>query len=252
MLAATLPSIATAESFPNNRDWETILREHVRADYRVDYKSLRERNRDTLNRYTHQFAGPWPKLTREARKAALINAYNAFTIKWIVEHYPVASIWRTKKPFTAARHPVDGKQVSLDDIETELRKMDPRIHGALVCAARSCPPLRREPFRAEAVERQLDDNMREWLAMPDRNRFDAARNIAAISKIFDWYGKDFEPLGGVNAVLAKYAPAAAAPIFGSGRRLKIEYQKYRWGLNDTSELGSRYSDLNFYVDKLRN
>jgi len=48
---------------------------------------------------------------------------------------------------------------------------DPRIHSALVCAARSCPPLRRDAYTREKVEEQLDANVREWLSMPDRNEF---------------------------------------------------------------------------------
>jgi Protein of unknown function, DUF547 len=235
-----------AQTFPDNRDWATILQKYVNQEHRVDYTVLRDRDRAMLDRYSQQLAGPWPKMSANARKAALINAYNSLTIHWILENYPVESIWRTKKPFTEARHTVDGKRVSLDNIETELRALDPRVHSALVCAARSCPPLRREPYGGDAVDRQLDDNLREWLAMPDRNSFDEVRGVASISKIFDWYNKDFDRLGGVRSVLAKYGPPAAA------KTGKIEYQRYRWGLNDTSDLGSRYSDLQFYIDKLKN
>ncbi len=244
-IAATIGSLP-GQSFPDNRDWATVLQTHVNQEHRVDYKALREQGRATLDRYVQQLAAPWPKLSPTARKAALINAYNSLTVWWIVQNYPVESIWRTKKPFTEARHTVDGKRVSLDNIEGELRSVDCRVHGALVCAARSCPPLRREPYRADAVDQQLDDNLREWLRMPDRNSFDAARGTARISKIFDWYKRDFDSLGGVPAVLAKYGPPAAAQV------KKIGYQQYRWGLNDTSDLGSKYSELQFYVDKVKN
>ncbi len=230
------------QTFPDNGDWAAILQRYVNQDHRVDYAALRA-NREPLDRYARQLAGPWPPLSPDARKAALINAYNALTVRWIVDNYPVRSIWRTKKPFTEARHTIDRKAVSLDDIEGELRKMDPRVHAALVCAARSCPPLRREPYRDDSVDRQLDDNFREWLRMPDRNRFDQAKGIAAISKIFDWYKADFERLGGVRAVLAKYSPAFQPSM-------KLEYQRYNWGLNDTSQLGGDYSDWEFYRDKL--
>jgi hypothetical protein len=230
----------------------SLLERHVTAQHLVDYRAVRDHGRSALNRYTDQLAPPWPALSPIARKAALINAYNALTIRWIVDNYPVESIWRTSKPFKEPRHSLDGKRVSLDDIETELRRMDPRIHGALVCAARSCPPLRREPYEANTVDRQLDDNMRQWLAMPDRNRFDTARGTASVSKIFDWYAKDFDPPGGVRAILEKYAPPSAAPLFAPGTRLKLKFQTYRWGLNDTSPLGVRYSDWNFYRDRVLN
>jgi hypothetical protein len=62
-----------------------------------------------------------------ARKAALINAYNALTVRWILSNYPVRSIWSTEDPFRAQRHVLDGKPVSLDEIENRLRAMgDPR------------------------------------------------------------------------------------------------------------------------------
>lgn len=237
---------AAAQSFPDNRGWADVLEHYVNQQHRVDYNALRTSGRDWLDRYVQQLAAPWPKLETNARKAALINAYNSLTVRWMVQNYPVESIWRTKKPFTEPRHTIDGKRVSLDNIESELRAMDPRVHGALVCAARSCPPLRREPYRAAAVDRQLDDNLREWLAMPDRNRFDAATGVAHVSKIFNWYQQDFTRLGGVPGVLSKYGPPAAAKIS------KIEYQPYHWGLNDTSGLGSSYTEWKFYIDKLRN
>lgn len=235
---------ASGQTFPDNTEWAEVLTGYVNPQHLVDYAGLRA-HRAPLDRYVAQLAGRWPKLPPAARKAALINTYNALTIRWVVDNYPVESIWRTRKPFTEARHTVDGKRVSLDDIEGELRKTDPRIHAALVCAARSCPPLRREPYRGEAVDRQLDDNFREWLRMPDRNSFDAATGTAAVSKIFDWYKTDFDASGGVPAVLANYAP-------GFRRGMRIEYQPYRWGLNDTSDLGRQYSDWQFYRDRLLN
>ena len=225
-------------------EWAEMLGRYVNAEHLVDYAALKA-HREPLDRWAARIAEPWPAGSTDARKAGLINAYNALTIRWILDNYPVESIWRTKKPFTVARHRVDGRLVSLDDIEGELRKMDPRIHGALVCAGRSCPPLRREPYRADAVSGQLDDNFRAWLAMPGRNSFDAARNVARVSKIFDWYKGDFDRLGGVRAVFARYSPQ-----FRVG--MKIEYQTYRWGLNDSSGLGAGYSEWNFLRDKVLN
>jgi len=235
-------ALARAQSFPDNRDWDAILLHDVNREHRVDYKALRE-GRAPLDRYARQLGAPWPPISANARKAALINAYNALTVRWIVDNYPVESIWRTKKPFSAARHTVDNKHVSLDDIEGDLRKLDPRVHAALVCAARSCPPLRREAYRADAVNQQLDDNFREWLAMPDRNSFDAAKGVATISRIFGWYKTDFDRMGGAGAVLAKYSPAYAASM-------KTAYKVYRWGLNDSSDLGANYPEWKFYRDRL--
>ena len=98
--------------------------------------------------------------------------------------------------------------MSLDDIETTLRNMgDPRIHAAIVCASRGCPPLRREAYVESRLKTQLDDSTRSWLANPKRNQFFPERRIAEVNPIFKWYKGDFEKNGGsVRSFLAKYAP----------------------------------------------
>jgi hypothetical protein len=249
LLLLTLAASA-AVAAPDTPAWDALVKEFVTAESRVDYARLKRQGLARLDAYLASVAAPWPRdLSPAARTAALVNAYNALTVRWIVAHYPVASIWRTKKPFTAARHRVDGRAVSLDAIETELRSMgDPRIHAALVCAARSCPPLRREAYTTHRVEGQLDDNARAWLANPALNEFDAARRSAAVSSIFDWYGKDF---GSVTAFLIRYAPAGKADFLrASGAR--ITYKTYQWGLNDTSDLGRDYSEAKFLLDRAKN
>ena len=71
------------------------------------------------------------------------------------------------------------------------------------------------------------------------------KGVATISRIFDWYKTDFDRLGGVGAVLAKYSPAYAASM-------KTAYKAYRWGLNDSSDLGANYPEWKFYRDRLMN
>lgn len=219
----------------------------------MDYRALKTRGAGDLTKYLEQVAVPWPKdLARNERKAALINAYNALTVNWIVERYPVPSIWRTSHPFTEVRHRMDGHMVSLDQIETELRNMgDPRVHGVLVCASLSCPPLRREAYIADQLDAQLDDNVRVWLADSSLNRFNPAARKAEISMIFDWYKGDFKKAGTVAAFLSRFAPAGQAGFLREAG-LTISYQPYRWGLNDTSGIGEGYSHTNFLGDYMRN
>jgi len=146
----------------------------------------------------------------DARIAFWINAYNALTLYAIVDHYPlerglrnaaltlahprgirwIPNVWDT--PYT-----VMGEALTLNDIEHKILRVDydePRIHAALVCAAMSCPPLRGEPFVAERLDRQLDDQVRRWLARPESGlRIDRQAAKVYLSKIFDWYGEDFVP-----------------------------------------------------------
>ena len=229
--------------------WSAILKQYVTPQSRVDYDRIKADGPGKLDSYLEQMAKPWPAaLDENAKKAALINAYNALTVRWIVSNFPVKSIWRTKGPFRVARHQVSGVAESLDSIETRLRNMrDPRIHAALVCAARSCPPLRREAYTREAVDRQLDDNFRVWLADPNKTQFLPEKHLAKVSKIFEWYAADFAVVGGVPAVLDKFAPPRAFAATN-----KLEYLKYNWGLNDTGSWGDSYSGPEFYIDYVRN
>jgi len=233
--------------------WDALVKQYVTPESRVDYKDLRQSGLANLDAYLHEIGEPWPaNMSRSAMKAALINAYNAFTVRWIVSNYPIQSIWRTNQPFKFPRHILNGMQVSLDEIETRLRGMhDPRIHSALVCAARSCPPLRREAYVASRLEDQLNDNVRLWLADPRFNEFDHARHAAHIRAIFNWYAGDFDEAGGVRIFVARFAPAREGP-FLERPETRIEYQTYHWGLNDASPVGGKYSQLDFYLDWARN
>jgi hypothetical protein len=229
--------------------WNDILHGFVTPQSRVDYNRLKLERVGALNSYLDQLAQPWPQnMAPDAVKAALINSYNALTVRWILVNYPVQSIWRTDDPFRVPRHRLDARNTSLDEIETRLRNMDdPRIHGALVCAARSCPPLRREAYSAAELNSQLDDNFRLWLADSSRNQFLPERKLARVSKVFDWYAGDFERSGGVPSYLARFAPTGA---FAAD--FPIEYQDYNWGLNDTGSTGDGYTTLKFSVDWVRN
>ncbi|HKS94621.1 MAG TPA: DUF547 domain-containing protein, partial [Terriglobia bacterium] len=234
--------------------WDALLRQFVNAHHRVDYARLKREGGVRIDEYVTELGrADEQTLSSSEKKALLINAYNAFTIQWILENYPVESIWATPSPFTAARHRLGGQTVALDAIESELRAMgDPRIHAALVCAARSCPPLRREAYVAERLDAQLDDNVRTWLADPSLNTFDPQHARAELSSIFKWYAKDFDAYpGGLQGFLRQYAPAQVVAALG-GKKFDVRFKDYNWGLNDQSELGSHYSSFDFDADRLRN
>lgn len=234
--------------------WDALLNQFVNAKHRVDYARLKKDGAQRLNEYIASLGRPGTHpLSPDEKKALLINAYNAFTIQWVVENYPIKSIWSTVSPFTAPRHKLGGKMVSLNEIESQLRAMgDPRIHAALVCAARSCPPLRREAYVVGRLNEQLDDNVREWLANPSLNRFYPSQGKAEISPIFKWYRKDFDAYpGGLQGFLRKYAPQQVIKKLGD-RRLEISFLEYDWGLNDQSDLGGNYSQLQYAIDRVEN
>lgn len=242
-------------TFPQDHsEWDTLLKRYVNAEARVDYQAWIKTGKQELETYLQSLAAPWPAdLKAACKKAALINSYNALTVHWVLVNYPVQSIWQTDHPFSAARQMINGRKMSLDQIEMRLRALgDPRIHAALVCAARSCPPLRREAYVADRLSNQLDDNARAWLGNPGLNDFFPDRRLVQISTIFKWYAGDFNGNGGsVEKFLAQYAPVNRSAFLRQAA-FKIEYKTYNWGLNDTSALGSGYSQIRFLWDSFRN
>ena len=232
--------------------WNALLVEYVDDKSRVDYARLKEQASDRLEAYAQELAlARQPDLETPQGKAFLINAYNALVIRWIVKNYPIKSIMATPNPFRKARHKVAGEKMSLDEIESRLRATgDPRIHSALVCAARSCPPLRTEAYLPEHVDQQLEHNTRRWLANSDLNKIDAAHQHAEVSAIFDWYQDDFASYpGGLSGFLRHYSPPKTATATVDDKLL-ISIKDYDWGLNDQSNIGTGYSSLQLALDWL--
>ena len=170
------------------------------------------------------------------RLAFYINAYNAWTIKLILGKYPgVKSIKELgglfSTPWKKKICRIDGKVLSLDDLEHGIIRpgfQDPRIHFAVNCASKSCPPLLSEPYRGEGLDRQLDGAARAFINDPRRNRLDGS--TLYVSRIFDWYGEDFKE--GVIGFFLKYAEGDMQKGLTAGKdRIRIEYLDYDWSLN---------------------
>jgi len=250
VLLCSLPAMsafATGESERRPIDldlYQRLLERYTRSvpdlvGTRVDYQGLR--TSAEWKRLAQQVRAAKPsRLERAQRLAYWINAYNILTIDLILDHYPVDSIRDIGSFFSPVwKIPVatiEGRQVSLDDIEHEiLRKMgEPRIHAAIVCASTSCPPLARSPFRSATLGEDLDRAMRSWLASPRKGvSIDRTRKVVTVSKIFDWFEADFEAKGGVLATIAAYLPAQEADwLRGPGRNAKLRYFDYDCSLNE--------------------
>ncbi len=170
----------------------------------------------------------------------LINAYNAFTLRLMLDHYPLKSIRDIPKAkrWAARRWRVAGNTWSLNDIEHEqvrAKFAEPRIHFALVCASVGCPPLRNEAFTAEKLDAQLQDQTRYVHTHARWFRFDEARNTLHLTRLYDWYGGDFEQAAGsVTAFVSRHAPSVMSAV-GAGKKLKIKWLKYDWSINERSE-----------------
>ncbi|MEO8734069.1 MAG: DUF547 domain-containing protein, partial [Flavobacteriales bacterium] len=165
----------------------------------------------------------WPVAER---KAFWINAYNAFTVKLIVDHPGVKSIKDITDPWKTAFISIGGQKMDLDHIENvELREnlTDPRIHFAIVCASRSCPMLWDHAYTASGLDKQLDAAAKRFINDPTRNSITA--KSVRISKVFDWFNGDFTKGQTLIAFIDRYA---AQPIPADA---VISYLDYDWSLN---------------------
>ena len=148
--------------------------------------------------------------TKEERLAFYINAYNILAIKTVIDNWPVKSIKDVGSLFKSVwkkdAGKIGGKTVTLNEIEHQiLRPMgDPRIHMAIVCASVSCPDLRTEPYTAENLNKQLNEQSRFFLSNPQKGlRIEG--NKVRTSRIFEWFKEDFHTDGGVEVFIRQYS-----------------------------------------------
>ncbi|WP_040585705.1 DUF547 domain-containing protein [Spirosoma luteum] len=218
--------------------FDKLLKKYVNDKGLVNYKGFKS-DVKTLDQYLDMLSKnpPASSWSKNEEMAYWINAYNAFTIKDVVKHYPIESIKdigsKIQIPFVTTPwaekfFTIGGEKMSLDNIEHgTLRKKynDPRIHFALVCASISCPRLRNEAFTADKLDAQLNDQGSDFLNNPAKNKI--SKDAAKLSKYFDWYKGDFKD-GGQSVVkwVNKYSTTKITD------NTKIDYLDYNWNLNE--------------------
>jgi Protein of unknown function, DUF547 len=214
-----------AISQPNYDNFNALLQKNVNSAGVVNYKNLKA-NEAELRAVTDQFSAEkssenWSK---NERLAFWINSYNAFTLQLVVDNYPLKKITDLDggKPWDVKRIDIGGEKYSLNQIENEIIRpkfKDARVHFALNCAAKSCPPLLNQVFLPATLDKQLASRTRQFVRSKN---MDLAENSVNISKIFDWYKTDF---GEIIAFLNKYSTVKIAP------NATIEFKEYDWSLN---------------------
>lgn len=214
------PTIQKAD----HSQFDNILKRFVNDRGVVDYRGLKNAEAD-LDRYLDYLkSNPAASLSRDERLAFWINAYNAFTLKLIVSNYPVASITDLDggKPWDKTWINIGDKSYSLNQIENKIIRPefnDARIHFAVNCAAKSCPPLANTAFTALNLESLLERRTRAFINNPSFTKI-SAKGIS-VSKIFEWYAEDF---GILRDYIAKYYD-------GGLPKANIGYLEYDWTLN---------------------
>ena len=216
--------------------WNAIVETYVNDQGLVNYKGIMADSAG-LNDYLEMLSAnaPDPKTWSESAQLAYwINAYNAFTIQLIIRNYPVQSIKDIAGNIPLINTSWDIKFIRIGDSNYDLNNIehgiirkqfdDERIHFALVCAAVSCPPLRREAYNAERLNEQLDDQARTFFK--DKTKNQIAKDKAVISPILKWYRDDFrDKAEDTRTYINKYSKVKINP------GVQISYADYDWALN---------------------
>jgi hypothetical protein len=216
--------------------WTLLLQKHVSSG-KVNYKGFTD-DKEALQSYLDLLSSHHPdenSWSREEQMAYWINAYNAFTIKLVLDHYPVKSIKDIKKgiPFVNSVWDlkfitIEGRTYDLNNIEHNILRSkfdDPRIHFAINCASVSCPELINEAYVAEKLDVQLERAAHRFFADPEKNKLQADR--VDISRIFLWFGGDFKKASGdLISYIRQYTDIAIESD------AEIRYLEYDWNLNE--------------------
>ena len=242
IIAAAASLLASPAEFDHSHSaWTAILSKHVQTGL-VDYAALKS-NPSGLRRYLDSLQSvpreEFLTWTNHQQLAFLINLYNAATVKLVVDHYPVGSIKMIggflSSPWDLEVVNLFGARITLDELEhEEIRKnyKEPRVHFALVCAAKGCPALRGEAYSAANLDAALDEEAREFLANPDKNRFDVGQGVLHLSPLFKWYAADFEAqAGSILEYVKPLLPGRDGERFDSGP-VRIQFTDYDWSLNE--------------------
>jgi hypothetical protein len=222
-------SAARAAETVDHSAFDAILKATVK-DERVDYNAIKKDHLQQLNAYLDTLAKVDPsKLEKNEQLAYYINLYNASMIKAIVDRLK-PGYSPSENNYGIFNEPLvrsNGKTMSLNDLENKVIRptfKDPRIHVALVCGARSCPPILPRAYRADDLDATLDQNMKNFVSDKFRNPIDDGSKTLKLSHIFDWYADDF---GGKQNVPAFVGKVAGKDYSG----YKVEFVDYSWDLN---------------------
>ena len=219
--------------------FDSLLKLYVDNAGNVNYEDF-IKDSTQLNQYLKLLADNPPDTAtwdRNTQMAYWINAYNAFTIKLIVDNYPVKSIKDLNPtisvPFVnsiwdVAFFEIGGVKMDLNNIEHAILRdyyQDPRIHFAINCASISCPRLLNRAYISESLEIDLDQQAKEFINDPTKNKIQA--DEIEVSKIFLWFGGDFKKQGTLIDFLNRYANKKI------NNSADIDYMAYNWLLNNT-------------------
>jgi hypothetical protein len=242
-----------------HRPLDQILDLNVR-DGLVYYRALRS-DRGRLDRYIASLnvsSDAYERWSREQKMAFWLNAYNAFVLQTVIDHYPIKgssknypsnSVRQIPGAFEQVKHRVAGRSLTLDDIEkTVLPEFnEPRLYLALGRGAVGSGRLRSEAYAGDRLKQQLDDLQQEFVSEQTMIKVDRAANVVSVTPIVSWRSAEFIAVydPGATGPLAQRSPIERAIVafvmprllplereFLQKNEFKVTYHPFDWRLND--------------------
>lgn len=222
----------------DHEQWSVLLNKYVGDNGNVDYKGFKADSVALQNYLDLLTENPPDENTwsTDEQIAYWINVYNAFTIKLVIEHYPLESIKDigssiqipfVNSPWDIKLIEIEGEKLDLNNVEHSiLRKKfnEPRIHFAINCASYSCPKLRNEAYTSELLNTQLQEQAIDFINDPQRNII--TEDNAEVSKLFSWFTSDFTKEGTLKNFINQFA------VHKISSKTEITYLDYNWKLNE--------------------
>lgn len=237
--ACRTPSFTETSELINHDLWDTLLQQHVHENGLVNYKGF-QKDQAKLDQYLDMLSDNppnGPQWTQEHQLAYWINAYNAFTVKLILDHYPVSSIKDIKKGISFVNSVWDiefftigNQRMDLTTIEHGILRKEfdePRIHFAINCASMSCPKLHNRAYVADQINQQLEYAAKVFINDERRNKIHSDQ--IKISKIFSWFKGDFTKSSNLITFLNQYSQTTIEP------NASLDFLDYDWSLNEVQE-----------------
>lgn len=217
----------TFSQYINYNFYEDFLNKYVSDEGYVDYDAIHENQEDfkiLISRF--EMLPVQENWSKNQQLAHWINVYNVYSMKLILDYFPISSIKDIADSFNYRFIPHKGQLLSLNYIEKEIlsKTLDERIHFAINCASLSCPKLNRTPFYADTVENQLE--MAAFDFINDASKNTITKKEIKISKIFDWFRVDFLKN---NASIIDYINRYSK--IKIKHNAALNYSEYNWGLN---------------------
>jgi len=230
LLACSISVLASTQ--PDTGPFDAVLAARAKNGG-FDYKGVDGQDKKRLAAYLANVGDAKPaEMSAEEKKAFYINAYNVIAIQTLLDNSG-KKITDIDGAFKTSKHKVGGEMLTLDDIENKLREgKDARIHFAIVCASKSCPPLAAKAYRAEGLSETLDKQGKLFVNDPSKNVIDKSKNRVSLSMIFNWNRKEFErDAGTLQKYLSKYVSDPATATWVASLTTEPDFLQYDWNPN---------------------